>query len=92
MISAVYLRAAEIIDADDWRSNICGCCDAINFVVKNDAAVDCPAKDEFESLFAPENASSRAYWGERWSDSENVVRACRVLALCLMAAITEKPC
>ncbi len=43
-------------------------------------------RDAYAALFKPEHSDS--YWGREWGDDAH---DCRILALCMMAAITERP-
>jgi hypothetical protein len=83
--SAVYRKAAELIDADEHY----GCCDSINYLVTGECcpSPDCREAQQFASHFLPEGISkSWAYWGDHWGDDR---RECRVLALLLMAEISR---
>lgn len=43
-------------------------------------------KDSYASIFQPKKSDT--YWGRLWVEN---VHDCRILALCFMAAITERP-
>ncbi len=74
----VYRRAARLADSGNYYS-----CNAIFWSCYTQ---DCLATvGRYERLFSPDEPISTA-WGDQWGDER---KACRVLALTLMAAIVD---
>lgn len=65
-----------------------GCCDAINKVTTGDPCIRSAQEAVFAAYFKPEN-TNYVYWGGQWSDDSRERHACRILALCFMAAMVE---
>lgn len=82
----VYLRAAELIDADKEELS----CGAIARLFHEwDWTPSHSVRRNYENLFAPiENVSSSIAWGEDWGDER---KQCRVLALLFMHWISKEP-
>ena len=79
--SEIYLRAAKRLHS---VREYYGCCDALFDVSLTPLNYD-RAYDTFAEYFKPVGAFSWLYW---WADPPKDKEA-RLLALCLMAAITE---
>lgn len=97
--AAIYRNAAAYLFLPSPRTDW-GCCDAINQIAKGNPLIESEEKTIFENTFKP-SGSGRLYWGNEWSNKAEIdnwntefdkaVHDCRVLALCFMAAITERP-
>lgn len=97
--ATIYRKAAQILEKYRERDTIPGACSAISQALhprmdRHNAYYRTLGKTnficDFEDLFAPE-ATFGGYWGEEWADDHEERRNCRVVALCLMAAMVERP-
>lgn len=76
--SQIYRKAAELVDSDQCEFS----CSSITYQGRfhNERRI-------YIELFSPPRASY--VWGDMWSKNPDKVKNCRVLALLLMAAISE---
>jgi hypothetical protein len=83
---AIYRRAAECL-FDIKQDAIRGCCFAI---AQADGSGDYTSQNQksFHDLFEPDDHGD-GYYFEQISTDQPVRRECRLLALCLMAAMVE---
>jgi hypothetical protein len=93
--AAIYRKAAQLLERETEGSEFS--CDRIGEAV---GVWTFPRPQDLEhlrhfnkdlcgayaSLFRPKRSGH--YWGRRWGDDAH---NCRILALCFMAAITERP-
>lgn len=89
----VYLEAAQKhFSGPNW-----GSCKSIAREVSVDAKFSCPEVKKYCDMFRPDGATSDALaWGIDWAgpgvslyEGDDVIRECRVLALCFAAAMHE---
>jgi hypothetical protein len=80
----VYREAAELVFCSKHRFS----CEAIGLVGRS-GFKGWELKFLYSDLFAPEGCDQYDPWGDDWGNTTAERRECRVLALCLMAAIAE---
>jgi hypothetical protein len=88
--SDIYLRAAELIDADAYLMQLSGnsCCmishvkfgSLYNF---GQGSYHCAEREQYIALFGPDGPESSTFWGEGWGKQQ------RVIALLLMSEIAK---
>jgi hypothetical protein len=87
----IYLQAAEDVAVGISRYS----CLAARDVAITDSFAMSGLEDAervfsaYGNLFAPQLSKLNTLWGVKWGRTEAERRECRVLALCLMAAIAE---
>lgn len=92
-ISEVMIDAAKIMQTMRADGKWLACCEQICDAQGVPYTHCNPGAEWFAELFEPDNSCS-AYWGAQWADyddpnSYNKRADCRILALCLAAAIAE---
>jgi hypothetical protein len=92
--AAVYREAARAVAE---REVTCSC-DAVSLTDNFNAGRrhwgcrESANARRYAALFAPNGReTAELIWGEAWSEDFVEQQSCRVIALCFMAAITERP-